>query len=46
MWNPGQLPPPLTPEKLRHPHSSIARNHRICEVLFLARYIEKFGTGT
>jgi len=46
VWNPGQLPPPLTPEHLRHPHSSIARNHRICEVLFLARYIEKFGTGT
>lgn len=44
--NPGQLPPPLTPEKLRHPHSSIARNHRVCETLFLARYIEKFGTGT
>ncbi len=46
VWNPGQLPPPLTPEKLRHPHSSIARNHRVCETLFLARYIEKFGTGT
>jgi predicted HTH transcriptional regulator len=46
VWNPGQLPPPLTPAKLRHPHSSIARNHRICETLFLARYIEKFGTGT
>ncbi len=45
VWNPGQLPSPLTPEHLRHPHSSIARNHRICEVLFLARYIEKFGTG-
>lgn len=45
-WNPGQLPPPLTPEHLRHPHSRIARNHRICEVLFLARYIEKSGTGT
>jgi hypothetical protein len=29
VWNPGQLPPPLTPERLRHPHSSIARNHRI-----------------
>ena len=39
-------PAPLTPEGLRHPHSSIARNHRICEALFLARYIEKFGTGT
>ncbi len=46
VWNPGQLPPPLTPEKLRHRHSSIARNHRLCEALFLARYIEKFGTGT
>ena len=46
VWNPGELPPPLTPEHLRHPHSSIARNHRICEALFLARYIEKFGTGT
>ena len=45
VWNPGQLPPPLTPEKLRHPHSSIARNHRVCETLFQARYIEKFGTG-
>ncbi|MCX6925510.1 MAG: DUF4062 domain-containing protein, partial [Verrucomicrobia bacterium] len=45
VWNPGELPPPLTPERLRHPHSSIARNHRICEALFLTRYIEKFGTG-
>jgi ATP-dependent DNA helicase RecG len=36
----------LTPERLRQPHSSIARNHRLCEALFLARYIEKFGTGT
>jgi len=44
VWNPGELPPPLTPERLRHPHSSIARNHRICEALFLTRYIEKFGT--
>ena len=44
--NPGELLPPLTPELLRRPHRSIARNHRICEALFLARYIEKFGTGT
>jgi ATP-dependent DNA helicase RecG len=44
--NPGRLAPPLTPEHLRHPHSSILRNHRVCEALFLARYIEKFGTGT
>lgn len=46
VWNPGELLPPLTPEGLRHPHSSIARNPRVCEPLFLARYIEKFGTGT
>lgn len=46
IWNPGVLPPPLTPERLRHPHRSIAHNPRIAEVLFLVRYIEKFGTGT
>ncbi|MFA5263585.1 MAG: ATP-binding protein [Opitutaceae bacterium] len=46
IWNPGLLPPPLTPERLRHPHRSIAHNPRIAEALFLTRYIEKFGTGT
>ncbi|RJQ48926.1 MAG: DUF4062 domain-containing protein [Nitrospiraceae bacterium] len=46
VWNPGTLTPPLTPESLRQPHGSIARNPRICEALFLTRYIEKYGTGT
>lgn len=46
VWNPGTLLPPLTLEGLRQPHGSVARNHRICEALFLARYIEKYGTGT
>ena len=46
VWNPGVLPAPLTTESLRQPHSSIARNPRLCEALFLARYIEKYGTGT
>jgi len=46
VWNPGYLPPSLTTENLRHPHGSIPRNHRLCEALFLAKYIEKFGTGT
>lgn len=46
VWNPGTLTPPLTPESLRRPHGSIARNPRICEALFLTRYIEKYGTGT
>ena len=44
--NPGHLLPPLTPARLREPHGSVARNPRICEALFLAHYIEKFGTGT
>ena len=46
IWNPGILLPPLTPENLRQPHRSLLRNPRLSEVLFLARYIEKFGTGT
>ncbi|MBU1744030.1 MAG: hypothetical protein KJ649_03915 [Proteobacteria bacterium] len=46
VWNPGILLAPLTTESLRHPHGSIARNPRLCEALFLARYIEKYGTGT
>lgn len=46
IWNPGELSPPLTLDGLRHPHHSIARNARVCEALFLARYIEKYGTGT
>jgi ATP-dependent DNA helicase RecG len=52
-WGGGSYPglrcaltPPLTPESLRKPHGSIAVNPRICEALFLARYIEKYGTGT
>ncbi len=46
VWNPGELPPPLTLERLRRPHPSIPRNPLIAEALFLARYIEKAGTGT
>ena len=46
VWNPGMLPPPLTPQQLRQPHRSVARNAGVCEALFLARYIEKYGTGT
>lgn len=45
VWNPGQLPPPLTPESLRLPHASIPHNPLIAEPLFLTRYIEKAGTG-
>jgi len=46
VWNPGELPPPLTPELLRVPHASIPRNPLIAEPLYLVRYIEKAGTGT
>ncbi|MCL2641013.1 MAG: hypothetical protein FWD53_09235 [Phycisphaerales bacterium] len=45
VWNPGELPPSLTPESLRKPHASIPRNPLIAEPLFLTRYIEKAGTG-
>jgi len=46
VWNPGELPPSLTPELLRVPHASIPRNPRIADPLYLVRYIEKAGTGT
>jgi len=46
VWNPGELPPSLNPESLRHPHASIPRNPLIAESFFLTRYIEKAGTGT
>jgi len=46
VWNPGKLPPGLTPEWLRAPHSSIPKNPLIADPLFLAHYIEKAGTGS
>jgi ATP-dependent DNA helicase RecG len=46
VWNPGELLPPLTLEKLRKPHRSVTRNARICEALYLSGNIEKYGTGT
>lgn len=45
VWNPGELPPPLTVERLRHPHASIPRNPLVCEPMFLVRYAEKAGSG-
>lgn len=44
--NPGALLPPLTPEDLFKAHRSVTRNPRLCDALFLAHYIEKYGTGT
>ena len=45
VWNPGELPAPLTLEKLRKPHASIPHNPLIAEPMFLATYAEKAGSG-
>lgn len=45
VWNPGELPPPLTVDKLRLPHASLPRNPLLADPLFLTRYVEKAGSG-
>ena len=46
VWNPGHLPAPLTPASLRVRHPSIPTNPRIARALYLAGFIEEWGTGT
>ena len=46
VWNSGGLPEDLTIAQLREPHRSVPRNPLLCEPLYLARYIERAGTGT
>jgi len=46
IWNAGELPPPLKPEDLRGPHSSVLRNPLIAQVFYFAGLIERWGTGT
>lgn len=46
VWNPGVMPGTLTLEALRVDHPSIPNNPLIAESLYLARYIEKAGSGT
>jgi ATP-dependent DNA helicase RecG len=46
VWNPGELPPGLTPDQLREPHASLPRNPLLADPLFLAHYAERAGTGT
>jgi ATP-dependent DNA helicase RecG len=46
VWNPGELPPGLTPELLREPHGPMPRNPLIAEPLYRINYVEKAGTGT
>lgn len=46
VWNPGELPATLTPDRLAKPHASIPRNPLLANPLFLAGYAEHAGTGT
>jgi ATP-dependent DNA helicase RecG len=46
IWNPGELPEPLTPEDLKKKHKSIPRNKLLADNLFLIRFIEEWGKGT
>ena len=46
VWSPGRLPPALTVEDLKKPHTSYPTNPLIARILFLANYIQKAGTGT
>jgi predicted HTH transcriptional regulator len=43
--NPGQLPLQLTINKLKEDHASYPKNPLLAEVLYLAHYIERMGTG-
>lgn len=46
IWNPGHLPSNLTIDSLRSDHPSVPNNPLLAESLYLARYIEKAGSGT
>jgi len=46
VWNPGKLPQPLTPNDLKREHKSIPINPSLANLLFLIKYIERWGTGT
>ena len=46
VWNPGSLPGTLTFDSLRTDHASVPNNPLLAEPLYLARYIERVGSGT
>ncbi len=46
VWNPGHLPPPITPALLRQEHPSVPPNPYIARALHRAGFIEEWGTGT
>lgn len=45
-WNPCTLTSALTLQKLKEPHGSFPANPLLAEPLYLAKYIERMGTGT
>jgi predicted HTH transcriptional regulator len=46
VFNPGYLTPRLNVQKLKSEHSSFPTNPMLAELMYLAGYIERFGTGT
>lgn len=46
IWNSGSLPSQLTVSDLKKPHRSFPGNPLLVEILFLADYIQKAGSGT
>ncbi len=46
VWNPGHFPAPITAALLRERHPSVPTNPLIARALYLAGYIEEWGTGS
>jgi ATP-dependent DNA helicase RecG len=45
IYNPGELPSPLTIEVIKGDHISVPRNKLIAQMLFLSGFIEQWGSG-
>ena len=46
VWNAGSLPPELTVDDLKLPHTSYPANPYLANVLYLADYAQRAGSGT
>jgi predicted HTH transcriptional regulator len=46
IWNPGGLTNRLTIEKLKKPHTSYPTNPLLAQIVYLADYIQRAGSGT
>jgi len=46
VWNSGSLPPALTVEDLKKPHTSFPANPLLANALYLANYAQRAGSGT